>query len=173
MEGIETATGLDVAGAIIDYIANRVRFPELDVRQKLTVSANYGVAEIALHEGADLLTNGATVGTLREMDITVLTLHRQTRIIPNPRDTQALEDDDRLLCFGHLESMRNLVPERRRRKARPKVKPLPNEPIPDPSAGPQIVEPDQSRVVTEEIPEKLLNDAKRASSGSQPFRQAG
>ncbi len=173
LEGIETATGLDVAGAIIDYIANRVRFPELDVRQKLTVSANYGVAEIALHEGADLLTNGATVGTLREMDITVLTLHRQTRIIPNPRDTQALEDDDRLLCFGHLESMRNLVPERRRRKARPKVKPLPNEPIPDPSAGPQIVEPDQSRVVTEEIPEKLLNDAKRASSGSQPFRQAG
>ena len=36
LEGIETATGLDVAGAIIDYIANQVAFPELDVRQRLS-----------------------------------------------------------------------------------------------------------------------------------------
>ena len=35
---IETATKLDVAGAIIDYVSHQVGFPEIDVRQRLTVS---------------------------------------------------------------------------------------------------------------------------------------
>jgi ribosomal protein S6--L-glutamate ligase len=131
LEGIEGATELDVAGAIVDYMANQVAFPEVDVRQRLSVSASYGVAELALHEGADLLSDGATVGSLRAMDITVLTLHRDTTVIPNPKDSRVLEPDDRLLCFGHLESMRNLVPARRRRRARPKVQPLPDDPLPE------------------------------------------
>jgi len=131
LEGIETATDLDIAGVIIDYMANQVAFPELDVRQRLTVSASYGVAELAIHEGAQLLKGGATVGELRVADITVLTLNRGTTVIPNPPDAQTLEVDDRLLCFGRLDVMRNLVPARRRRRARPVVQPLPDDPLPD------------------------------------------
>ena len=131
LEGIETATGLDIAGVIVDYVANQVAFPELDVRQRLTVSASYGVAELEVNEGADLLKQDATVGTLRESDITVLTLHRDGSVIPHPRDSRTLEIGDRLLCFGHLETMRNLVPARRRRRARPKIQPLPDDPVPD------------------------------------------
>ena len=46
LEGIETCTQLDIAGAIIAYIAAQVDFPEIDIRQRLTVSQGYGVAEI-------------------------------------------------------------------------------------------------------------------------------
>lgn len=54
LQGIEAATGLDVAGAIIDFIANQVNFPpEIDVRQRLSVSTGgYGVAELVIHAGA-------------------------------------------------------------------------------------------------------------------------
>src|SRR5210317_1855940 len=38
LEGIETCTQLDIAGAIIDYIAAQVDFPEIDIRQRLAVS---------------------------------------------------------------------------------------------------------------------------------------
>ena len=38
LEGIEGATGIDVAGAIIDYVEEQVLFPEIDIRQRLTVS---------------------------------------------------------------------------------------------------------------------------------------
>jgi len=130
LEGIEEATGLDVAGAIVDYIANQVAFPEVDVRQRLSVSGHYGVAELAISEGAKLLEQELTVGGLRKLDITVLTLHRGTTVIPNPRDDRVLHVDDRLLCFGRYEAMRNLVPERRRRRSRPTMRPLPDEPIP-------------------------------------------
>jgi len=128
LQGIESATQLDVAGAIIDYIAGQVAFPEIDVRQRLSVSTGYGVAELLVHGNADLV--GKTLGEsgLWERDITVLTLHRGASVIPNPRKGVLLEAGDRLLCFGKLEEMRSMIPERRRRRAR--VRKLPAEPIP-------------------------------------------
>ena len=129
LEGIETATNLDVAGAIIDHIANQVAFPEIDVRQRLTVSTGYGVAELLVHDGAELVGTTIADSGLRERDITVLTLHRGTTVIPNPRNSRELEANDRLLCFGKLEEMRSMVPERRRKRAR--IKKLPKHPIHD------------------------------------------
>src|SRR5690349_10721666 len=85
LEGIETATGLDVAGAIIDYIDNQVAFPEIDVRQRLSVSTGYGVAELVVYANADLVGKKMRDSGLGERDITVLTLHRGTTVIPNPR----------------------------------------------------------------------------------------
>jgi ribosomal protein S6--L-glutamate ligase len=129
LEGIETATGLDVAGAIIDYVANQVAFPELDVRQRLTVSTGYGVAELLVRADGDFVGKSIAEAGLRDRDITVLTLHRDIDVIPNPRDSQLLEANDRLLCFGNLESMREMIPARRRRRAR--VRKLPEHPLPE------------------------------------------
>jgi ribosomal protein S6--L-glutamate ligase len=129
LEGIETATDLDIAGAVVDFVANQVAFPELDVRQRLTVSSGYGVAELLVREGADILGKSLAESGLRERDITVLTLTRGTKVIPNPKGGRELEVGDRLLCFGRLEEMRDLVPARRRRRARPKLAPLPDDPL--------------------------------------------
>ena len=124
LEGIEGATGLDVAGAIVDYIADQVAFPELDVRQRLSVSVGYGVAELHIRDGSALV--GKTIGEsgLREADITVLTLNRGSKVIPNPRSDRVLEAEDRLVCFGKHASMRDLVPARRRTRRR-KIRALP------------------------------------------------
>ncbi|MFT7598928.1 MAG: ribosomal protein S6--L-glutamate ligase [Acidimicrobiales bacterium] len=127
LEGIETATGLDIAGSIIDYIDNQVAFPELDVRQRLTVSTGYGVAELLIREESEYVGQTIEQSGLRDKDITVLSLHRDTAVIPNPRNTRQLEGNDRLLCFGNLEEMRGLIPTRRKRRAR--VRDLPAEPL--------------------------------------------
>ncbi|MBT8208427.1 MAG: RimK family alpha-L-glutamate ligase [Acidimicrobiia bacterium] len=130
LEGIEGATDLDIAGAIVDYIASQVAFPELDVRQRLSVSTGYGVAELLVREGASILGKSIGDSGLRESDIAVLTLTKGTTVIPNPKSSRILEVDDRLLCFGKLEAMRDLVPARRQRRSRPKVQPLPHDPTP-------------------------------------------
>lgn len=129
LEGIENATGLDVAGAVIDFIASQVAFPELDIRQRLTVSTRHGVAEVQVREGADVLGKSLADSGLRERDIAVLTLTKGTTVIPNPKASRVLEVGDRLLCFGRLEALRDLVPARRRRQERPKVQPLPPHPL--------------------------------------------
>lgn len=129
LEGIETATGLDIAGAIIDHISNQVAFPEIDVRQRLSVSTGYGVAELHVYTNADMVGKRVIDSGLRERDITVLTLHRGTTVIPNPGGEVTLEAGDRLLCFGKFEEMRSMVPERRRRRTR--VRKLPKDHLPD------------------------------------------
>lgn len=129
LEGIEGCTQLDIAGSVIDYIAAQVDFPEIDLRQRLTVSAGYGVAELFIPEGSEYI--GKTIGTsgLRDQEINILTLYKNTQVIPNPKDSRILEGGDRLLCFGKLESMRHLIPGKINKRRRPKVKTLPDLPV--------------------------------------------
>ncbi len=127
LEGIEACTQLDIAGAMIDYTAAQVDFPEIDLRQRLTVSRGYGVAEIVIPEGSELVGRTVAQSGLNDRDINVLTLYRGTTVVPNPRNTRTLEHGDRLLCFGKLDSMRGMVPEKARKKRRPKIKELPHD----------------------------------------------
>lgn len=124
LEGIESCTQLDIAGAIIDYTSAQVDFPEIDIRQRLTVSRGYGVTEIHVPEGSEFIGKTIDESGLPEKDINVLTLYRGTTVVPNPRLKRRLEPGDRLLCFGALETMRSMIPEKTRKKRRPKVKTL-------------------------------------------------
>lgn len=118
LQGIERATEQDIARMVIDYVESQVAFPELDVRQRLSVSSGYGVAELQVRE------DGAFVGRplgecgLDERDIRVLTLERGTTVLPNPKAVVVLEANDRLLCFGSLAEMRTMVSKRRPRRRR-------------------------------------------------------
>ena len=136
LEGIEGCTRLDIAGAIVDYIAAQVHFPEIDIRQRLTVSRGYGVAEIAIPVGSEYVGHSIAESGLREKDINVLTLHRGTTVIPNPSPARVLEAGNRMLCFGKLDRMRNLIPQRARRRRRPAVQQLPDLPVADEAHAP-------------------------------------
>ena len=131
LEGIERCTQLDIAGSVMDYIAAQVDFPEIDLRQRLTVSRGYGVTEIHVPAGSEFVGNAIEESGLREKDINILTLYRGTTVIPNPKSTRVLEAGDRLLCFGKLELMRGLIPAKTRKKRRPKVKDLQSHPVSD------------------------------------------
>ena len=131
LEGIETCTGLDIAGAVIEYIAAQVDFPEIDVRQRLTVSKGYGVSEIYIPEGSKFEGISISETKLREQDINVLTLYRGAKVIPNPKESRILESNDKLLCFGKLESMRGMVPAKTRRRRQPEIANLPQDILED------------------------------------------
>ncbi|MDE0935388.1 MAG: RimK family alpha-L-glutamate ligase [Mariniblastus sp.] len=125
LEGIESCLQLDIAGAIIDYIGAQVDFPEIDIRQRLTVSRGYGVTEIHIPDGSKYIGQQINASGFEDRDINALTLYRDGKVIPNPRSDRELEPEDRLLCFGKLESMRELVPKKTRRNRRPVLKKLP------------------------------------------------
>ncbi len=146
LEGIERCTQLDIAGAVVDYMAAQVDFPEIDLRQRLTVSRGYGVAEIHIPDGSEYIGKAINESGLRDKDINVLTLYRGTTVIPNPRSSRQLEPGDRLLCFGKLELMRDLIPSKTRKKRRPKVKELPDLPVAEEAHS------DAARPLAESVP---------------------
>lgn len=124
LEGIENCTGLDVAGYFIEYIASRVDIPEVDYRERLTVSKGYGIGEIVIPEGSEYVGKTILDSGLREKDINALSLHRFGKVIPNPKNDRVLEAGDKILCYGKVESMKGLTPEKARKSRRTKVKKL-------------------------------------------------
>lgn len=129
LEGIEQCTQLDIAGSIIDFMAARVDFPEIDIRQRLTVSRGYGVTELHIPEGSHYVGKQIHESGFTEKDINVLTLTKGTTVIPNPKSTRVLEHGDRILCFGKLDMMRELVPIKTRRKRKSEIQDLPDLPV--------------------------------------------
>lgn len=129
LEGIEKCTQLDIAGSVIDFIAGRVDFPEIDIRQRLTVSRGYGVTELTIPEGSHYIDHRIDDCGFEDRDINVLTLTRGTTVIPNPKKSRVLEANDRILCFGKLDLMRELVPVRTRKKRKAAVQELPELPV--------------------------------------------
>ena len=93
LEGIEGATQRDIAGAIIDYVLEHVRFPDLDLRQRLTVSRGYGVVELPIGDdvGAAREDPSPRAGFVSAMSSS-LTLYREGRVIPNPKCYAGLGD---------------------------------------------------------------------------------
>lgn len=116
LEGIENATKSDIAGAIIDYVSDQKSFPEMDLRQRLTVSRGYGAGEIIVSRQSSICGKAIAESGLDEADITVLTLGRAGKVISNPKETRKLRAGDKLLCFGKLETMREFIPTKKRRR---------------------------------------------------------
>lgn len=129
LEGIERCTQLDVAGAIMDHLAAHTDFPELDLRQRLTVSRGYGVTEIHVPEGSEFIGRTIANSGLSEQGVNILTLYRDSSVIPNPKASRDLQAGDRLLCFGKLDVLRGMVPKQVRKKRLPKIKELPELPV--------------------------------------------
>lgn len=118
LEGIETATGIDIAGAIVDFVRDQVAFPDLDIRERLSLSQGYGVSEVPIPAGSTLAGQTLAESKLRDRDIIVLSIHRHSAVLANPKGTTGIEEGDRLLCFGRLDNLRALLPPRKRRRRR-------------------------------------------------------
>jgi ribosomal protein S6--L-glutamate ligase len=110
LEGIEASTGVDVAGEIVRLIESEVLFPEIDIRQRLTLQSGYSVMEVPVDERSPLCGETVRGSGLRERDVLVLTIQRGSVTIPNPRGSREILAGDILLCFGKSLTLRSLAP---------------------------------------------------------------
>lgn len=112
LEGIEAATGVDVASAIVEQLEQRVAFPDLDLRQRLTLKSGYGVVEFRVGNGSDFAERSLSELSFRDREVQVLSITRETSVLPNPRGSDVLRAGDVLLCFGSYATLRALLPRR-------------------------------------------------------------
>src|SRR5690606_8695820 len=118
---------LDIAGTIIDYIAGKVSFPEIDIRQRLTVSRGYDVAELYIPEGSVYVGQTIDETGLDDKDINVLSLYRGNIVIPNPKPKRVIEARGRRLSVGKVANKKEMAPEKPRRSRLTTTKELPDD----------------------------------------------
>lgn len=116
LEGIERTTGVDVAGAIVEHVEEEVLFPDVDVRQRLTLEKGYGVSEFTVAPKSVLAHRTLAELALRDLGVVVLSIQRGSVTLPNPDGPTRLAPGDQLLCYGKMQSMKDIMPPTRKRK---------------------------------------------------------
>jgi len=101
-----------VAGAVVEHLENQVPFPDLDLRQRLTLKSGYGVVEFSVLPGSDFAGRTLSELSLRDRDVQILSITREANVLPNPRGSDMLREGDLLLCFGSYATLRALLPRR-------------------------------------------------------------
>ncbi len=113
LEGIEKASGVDVARAIIEHTVDQAKFLEVDVKQE-PHATEYGLVEVPV--GRMLRGLRIRESVLHEQNVHVLRIQRGLETIPIPSVDIKLQSGDELLCYGSLTVLKNLIPEKRRRR---------------------------------------------------------
>lgn len=121
MEGIEGASGVNVARAILEDIEQQVLFPDVDLRQRLRLAAGYGIAEFSVHNMPELESVLLRDSFLDDKNIRVIHITRNKSTIANPGGDEMINVGDELLCYGPLEDLRSMIPEKPKRKKKKKT----------------------------------------------------
>ena len=104
LEGIEKASGVNVAGAIIDYVISESDFSEVNVDQLLRTIPGHGVLSVHLRNHPKLI--GKPIGDLFKGDVPIFALSRAGDLIWNPEPDMQLRFHDTVICYGDLEELR-------------------------------------------------------------------
>lgn len=104
LEGIEKASGVNVAGAIIDYVRSESDFNEVNVDQLLKTIPGQGVLSVHLRNHPHLI--GSPISEIFKEEMPVFALSRAGDLIWNPDPDMQLRFRDSLICYGDLEQLR-------------------------------------------------------------------
>jgi ribosomal protein S6--L-glutamate ligase len=113
LEGIEKASGVDIATEIINYIEQEVSFPYIDIREKLSLAKGYTIAEFVVSRNLPFVNQSIEESRLLEQEIQILSITRDSIVIPAPRSTEVLHLGDKLLCFAKHGLLQALLPEKK------------------------------------------------------------
>ncbi len=116
LEGIETATGVDVAKAVIEDIEHAIFFPEVDLRQRLRFTGGYGVVEFTVHDMPDIEGKKLRDTDLTNKNVYVMNITRGSQNIPNPQGDTVIEKGDDLICYGELAQLSAMMPSYAKRR---------------------------------------------------------
>jgi len=124
LQGIEAATHIDIADSIISYIEQQVQFPEIDLREKLSLSKGYSLVEIPVIKGSELLGQKISETRLKELGVNILSIVRDGITIPVPTEDEMLYSGDILLCYGKQITLKMFLPEIQKKRKKRKTKEL-------------------------------------------------
>jgi ribosomal protein S6--L-glutamate ligase len=120
LEGIEGATGIDIAGEIISHLEEQIRFGNFDIRERLSLTKGYSVTEFTVEKDSPIVGKTIKDCGLREHDIVILRIVRGHDHIANPKGTRELNVGDTLLCYGNKTTLQSYLPQLAKRKRRKK-----------------------------------------------------
>ena len=94
---------------------------DLEGKDNCLMCHKTGVMEAPVTAQSELCGQTVKSSGLRDRDVIVLTIQRESVTIPNPRTDREFLAGDTLLCFGKMLTLRSLAPPKIRKKKKKKL----------------------------------------------------
>ncbi len=107
LEGIEKASGVNVAGEIIDFVISEASFSEVDLDQLMRTIPGQGVLSLQIRNHPNLVGERLCDLFKTSEIVPVLALSRDNSLIWNPDSELQLRYADILICYGELTELRS------------------------------------------------------------------
>ena len=88
---------------ISEYIENKTSLKTRTFDEILRLSQDYGIAEITLTKDSPSIGLKIKETNFRDSDIIILAIERAEKVIPAPKATDTLQENDVLICYGKLK----------------------------------------------------------------------
>ncbi|MBN8617058.1 MAG: RimK family alpha-L-glutamate ligase [Deltaproteobacteria bacterium] len=109
LEGIEAATGIDVAMAVVRNVEERLSEPTESLREVASLEKGHVVGELSLGPRNRLVGVTIAESKLDALDVRVLMVRRGSLAMPSPSASTRLFVGDTLVLFGKRESLDSLI----------------------------------------------------------------
>jgi hypothetical protein len=90
-------------------LTERLHFEEVLVEEVLRQADGYGVVSVLVGKESKVVGTALNQSGFREKDLMVLSVERDDELIPVPKATTTIHMGDRLICYGKLENLKDLV----------------------------------------------------------------
>jgi len=98
---------------LTDFLRSRIVKKEIikpvTYEELVVATGGYGISQIEVCSNSPVLDKTLKDSELRKNDITLLAIERSGEIIPNPPANTKITTNDKLICFGKLENIRNKI----------------------------------------------------------------
>jgi K+/H+ antiporter YhaU regulatory subunit KhtT len=94
---------------IRETLRERLHFQKVHVEELLQQSGGYGIASILVGRRSKVAGLSLSESGFKEKDLMILSVERDEEMIPVPKAQTKIRVGDRLICFGKLENLKELV----------------------------------------------------------------
>lgn len=90
-------------------LARWTSLQEIPVEEVVHLAEGYGVAAIRVRHDSEVIGHSLAEKALTEKDVLVLAIEREGQTIPAPKAQEVIQKGDRLVCYGRLKVIRDIL----------------------------------------------------------------
>ncbi len=90
-------------------LARWTSLQEIPVEEAFHLAEGYGVAAIRVRSDSEVIGRSLAEKALAEKDVLILAIEREGQTIPAPKAKEVIQKGDRLICYGKLNVMREIL----------------------------------------------------------------
>lgn len=98
-----------ITAKIHETLRDKLHFEKVEVQELMRQSEGYGVASVLVGKEAKVIGLPLRESGFSEQDLMVLSVERDEEMIPIPKATTIIRAGDRLICYGKLENLNDLM----------------------------------------------------------------